>query len=104
MKITKTSFKSYERGRMIGFATITLDDAVRIESIIVFNNEDGLSFSMPRKKDREGDYHDQIFVLKDDLKKDILAALEEAVDFKSQQPKQEPFDSGSKDSDNDLPF
>lgn len=102
MKITKTSFKSYERGRMIGFATITLDDTLRIESIIVFNNDEGLSFSMPRKKDRDGEYHDQIFVLKDDLKKDILAALEQAVDFNSKE-KQEPFDSG-KDSDSDLPF
>ena len=104
MKVSKTTFRSYERGKMIGFATITLDDTIRIESIIVFNNEDGLSFSMPRKKDRDGEYHDQIFVLKDDLKKDILAALEEAVDFRSQQPKQEPFDSDSKDSDSDLPF
>jgi DNA-binding cell septation regulator SpoVG len=88
---------------MIGFATITLDDVIRIESIIVFNNEGELSFSMPRKRDKEGDYHDQIFVLKDDLKKDILAALEEAVDF-NKSKKQEPFDSGKPDSDSDLPF
>ncbi len=104
MKITKTSFRKHDSGRMIGFATITLDDAIRIESIIVFNNDEGLSFSMPRKKDRDGEWHDQIFVLKDDLKKDIRVALEQAVDFKPEE-RQEPFDSDSgKDSDSDLPF
>jgi DNA-binding cell septation regulator SpoVG len=100
VKVTNANFRPYSRGKLIGFAEITLDDMLKITNMTVFNNDGKLSFSFPRKQGKDG-WNDQIFVLKDDLKQEIRTALEKAVDFNETQPG--AFDT-DKNDDSDLPF
>jgi DNA-binding cell septation regulator SpoVG len=102
MQVTDAKFTSYTRGKLIGFAEIVLDDTIKITSITVFDNDGKLSYSMPRNKKKEGDWYDQIFILKSDLKDKIQDALEKVADFASNN--QEAFGDSGNDDDSDLPF
>jgi stage V sporulation protein G len=66
---------SKPKGNTLAYASATLDDTVAINSIRVYNSENGLRVSMPQSKDRNGGFHDVAFPLNGDIRKALCADI-----------------------------
>lgn len=49
-------------GKLKGFADVTLEDAVTIRGVRLIEGPNGLFAGMPRKKEKDGEYHDIVAV------------------------------------------
>lgn len=63
------------QGNTLAYASVTLDDAVAINSIRLIKSDKGLFVSMPQSKDKEGKFHDVAFPLSGDVRKAICADI-----------------------------
>ena len=86
MKVTKVYFNKFEKDGLVGFSSVTLDDALVIKNISVrAGNDGGYFISFPSKKrnapytnpktGKEELYEDQVFCIEKELRKNITDAI-----------------------------
>jgi len=58
----KRFYKTDNGGSLKGFADVTLEDAITLKGVRLIKGPNGLFAGMPRRKEKDGDYHDIIAV------------------------------------------
>ena len=58
----KRFYRTDDGGSLKGFADVTLEDAVTIKGVRLIEGANGLFAGMPRRKEKDGEYHDIIAV------------------------------------------
>ncbi|SFE01326.1 stage V sporulation protein G [Thermoanaerobacter thermohydrosulfuricus] len=71
MKITKTTFKKYENGKLKGFARVIFDDAFAVD-VRVIQGRNGLIVALPDHINREGRRSLVAFPLTRELRQEIV--------------------------------
>ncbi len=85
MKITDVRIRivSKEDAKLKAVASLTIEDSIVVHDIKIIEGKDGLFISMPSRKTPDGEYKDIVHPIKtevrDELKKIILSAYEEAL-------------------------
>lgn len=62
----KRFYRTDDGGKLKGFADVTLEDAITVKGVRLIEGPNGLFAGMPRRKEKDGEYHD-IIVVEDKL-------------------------------------
>lgn len=71
----KRFYRADNGGRLKGFADVMLDGAITIKGVRLIEGANGLFAGMPRRKEKDGEYHDIIAVEDALLRKALTNAL-----------------------------
>jgi len=58
----KRFYRTDGGGSLKGFADVTLEDAITIKGVRLIEGANGLFAGMPRRKEKDGEYHDIIYI------------------------------------------
>ena len=58
----KRFYRTDDGGTLKGFADVTLEDAITVKGVRLIEGANGLFAGMPRRKEKDGEYHDIIAV------------------------------------------
>ena len=58
----KRFYRTDDGGSLKGFADVTLEDAITIKGVRLIEGANGLFAGMPRRKEKDGQYHDIIYI------------------------------------------
>ena len=58
----KRFYRTDDGGNLKGFADVTLEDAITVKGVRLIEGANGLFAGMPRRKEKDGEYHDIIAV------------------------------------------
>jgi len=121
MKVTKVYINKYVKDSLLGYASITIDDALVIKSLRIMDGKDGAWLSFPSKKDNNGEWKDLVFITDKELRREVTEAvmleynkdeeapqqstpvIEEKAPIKPTEPVNDDFDDDFDDTD-DFPF
>jgi len=86
MNITDVRIKKIEKkGKMVGVASITLDDAFVVHDIKIIEGDKGLFIAMPSKKSSDGEFRDIAHPIKQEtrefIQNRVLGAYAEMPDL-----------------------
>jgi len=86
MNITDVRIKKIEKkGKMVGVASITLDDAFVVHDIKIIEGDKGLFIAMPSKKSSDGEFRDIAHPIKQETREfiqdHVLHAFSETPDL-----------------------
>ena len=76
MEITKTIIYRVNRGKMLAYATVTLNDSIVISGIRLFEGDNGRFILFPSRTSKKGRKFDVAFPCKDEMRKMILKEIE----------------------------
>ena len=76
MDITKTIIYRVNRGKMLAYATVTLNDSIVISGIRLYEGENGRFILFPSRISKKGRKFDVAFPCKDDMREMILKEIE----------------------------
>ena len=71
----KRFYRTDDGGSLKGFADVTLEDAITIKGVRLIEGANGLFAGMPRRKEKDGEYHDIISVESVVFRKALTNAL-----------------------------
>lgn len=71
----KRFYRTDGGGNLKGFADVTLENAITIKGVRLIEGANGLFAGMPRRKEKDGEYHDIISVEDSLLRKALTNAL-----------------------------
>ena len=71
----KRFYRTDGGGSLKGFADVTLEDAITIKGVRLIEGANGLFAGMPRRKEKDGEYHDIIAVESVVFRKALTNAL-----------------------------
>ena len=71
----KRFYRTDDGGSLKGFADVTLEDAITIKGVRLIEGANGLFAGMPRRKEKDGEYHDIIAVESVVFRKALTNAL-----------------------------
>ena len=71
----KRFYRTDDGGNLKGFADVTLEDAITIKGVRLIEGANGLFAAMPRRKEKDGEYHDIIAVESVVFRKALTNAL-----------------------------
>lgn len=72
MKITEVRINKYENKNTLGFASVTFDNALCVTGITILKGKEEKPFiSFPQSKGKDGEYHDIVFPITKDGRKQI---------------------------------
>jgi len=74
MKVTKTTFKKYESGRLKGFARVVFDDSFAIVTRVI-QSKNGLIVALPDHVNKEGRRSLVAFPLTKELRQGIVESV-----------------------------
>ena len=76
MKITKTIIYRVNRGKMLAYATVTLNDSIVISGIRLYEGDNGRFILFPSRTSKKGRKFDIAFPCKDEIREMILREIE----------------------------
>lgn len=76
MEITKTIIYRVNRGKMLAYATITLNDSIVISGIRLYEGDNGRFILFPSRTSKKGRKFDVAFPCKDEMREIILKEIE----------------------------
>ena len=76
MEITKTIIYRVNRGKMLAYATITLNDSIVISGIRLYEGDNGRFILFPSRTSKKGRKFDVAFPCKDEMREMILKEIE----------------------------
>jgi stage V sporulation protein G len=78
-KSVKLDVRAYpieeSKGKLLAFASVTIDDMFAVNNIRVVNSEKGPFVAMPQVKDSKGEYRDICFPVTAELRKQLNEAI-----------------------------
>lgn len=76
MEITKTIIYRVNRGKMLAYATVTLNDSIVISGIRLYEGDNGRFILFPSRTSKKGRKFDVAFPCKDEMREIILKEIE----------------------------
>lgn len=76
MEITKTIIYRVNRGKMLAYATVTLNDSIVISGIRLYEGDNGRFILFPSRTSKKGRKFDIAFPCKDEMREIILKEIE----------------------------
>ena len=76
MEITKTIIYRVNRGKMLAYATVTLNDSIVISGIRLYEGDNGRFILFPSRTSKKGRKFDIAFPCKDEMREMILREIE----------------------------
>jgi len=76
MEITKTIIYRVNRGKMLAYATVTLNDSIVISGIRLYDGDNGRFILFPSRTSKKGRKFDVAFPCKDEMREMILKEIE----------------------------
>ena len=76
MEITKTIIYRVNRGKMLAYATVTLNDRIVISGIRLYEGDNGRFILFPSRTSKKGRKFDIAFPCKDEIREMILREVE----------------------------
>lgn len=76
MDITKTIIYRVNRGKMLAYATVTLNDSIVISGIRLYEGDNGRFILFPSRTSKKGRKFDVAFPCKDEMREIILKEIE----------------------------
>ena len=76
MDITKTIIYRVNRGKMLAYATVTLNDSIVISGIRLYEGDNGRFILFPSRTSKKGRKFDVAFPCKDEMREMILKEIE----------------------------
>lgn len=76
MEITKTIIYRVNRGKMLAYATVTLNDSIVISGIRLYDGDNGRFILFPSRTSKKGRNFDVAFPCKDEMREMILKEIE----------------------------
>ena len=76
MEITKTIIYRVNRGKMLAYATVTLNDSIVISGIRLYEGDNGRFILFPSRTSKKGRKFDIAFPCKDEMREMILKEIE----------------------------
>ena len=76
MEITKTIIYRVNRGKMLAYATVTLNDSIVISGIRLYEGDNGRFILFPSRTSKKGRKFDVAFPCKDEIREMILKEIE----------------------------
>jgi len=76
MEITKTIIYRVNRGKMLAYATVTLNDSIVISGIRLYDGDNGRFILFPSRTRKKGRKFDVAFPCKDEMREMILKEIE----------------------------
>ena len=76
MEITKTIIYRVNRGKMLAYATVTLNDSIVISGIRLYEGDNGRFILFPSRTSKKGRKFDIAFPCKDEIREMILREVE----------------------------
>lgn len=76
MEITKTIIYRVNRGKMLAYATVTLNDSIVISGIRLYEGDNGRFILFPSRTSKKGRKFDVAFPCKDEMREMILKEIE----------------------------
>ena len=76
MEITKTIIYRVNKGKMLAYATVTLNDSIVISGIRLYEGDNGRFILFPSRTSKKGRKFDVAFPCKDEMREMILKEIE----------------------------
>ena len=76
MEITKTIIYRVNRGKILAYATVTLNDSIVISGIRLYEGDNGRFILFPSRTSKKGRKFDVAFPCKDEMREMILKEIE----------------------------
>lgn len=76
MEITKTIIYRVNKGKMLAYATVTLNDSIVISGIRLYEGDNGRFILFPSRTSKKGRKFDIAFPCKDEIREMILREVE----------------------------
>ena len=76
MEITKTIIYRVNKGKMLAYATVTINDSIVISGIRLFEGDNGRFILFPSRTSKKGRKFDVAFPCKDEIREMILREVE----------------------------
>lgn len=76
MEITKTIIYKVNKGKMLAYATVTLNDSIVISGIRLYEGDNGRFILFPSRTSKKGRKFDIAFPCKDEIREMILREVE----------------------------
>ena len=76
MEITKTIIYRVNKGKMLAYATVTINDSIVISGIRLFEGDNGRFILFPSRTSKKGRKFDIAFPCKDEIREMILRKVE----------------------------
>ena len=76
MEITKTIIYRVNKGKMLAYATVTLNDSIVISGIRLYEGDNGRFILFPSRTSKKGRKFDVAFPCKDEIREMILKEIE----------------------------
>lgn len=76
MEITKTIIYRVNKGKMLAYATVTLNDSIVISGIRLYEGDNGRFILFPSRTSKKGRKFDIAFPCKDEMREMILKEIE----------------------------
>lgn len=76
MEITKTIIYRVNKGKMLAYATVTINDSIVISGIRLFEGDNGRFILFPSRTSKKGRKFDIAFPCKDEIREMILREVE----------------------------
>lgn len=92
-------FKLENAGKMVGFASCTVFDCLKLTGLKIFQGSNGLFVGMPSRQDKDGNYQDIFFP----ITKEFRHQLHETILNEFDKPSEKQIQSGYNQTD-ELPF
>ena len=71
----KRFYRTDDGGNLKGFADVTLEDAITVKGVRLIEGANGLFAGMPRRKEKDGEYHDIVAIESAAFRKALTNAL-----------------------------
>jgi stage V sporulation protein G len=75
VRITQVDIVQINRGNLVAYADITIDDCFRVRNLKIFRRPTGYSIAMPQAKLKNGRYNEIVFALDAQTRKKIEDAV-----------------------------
>ena len=76
MEITKTIIYRVNKGKMLAYATVTINDSIVISGIRLYEGDNGRFILFPSRTSKKGRKFDVAFPCKDEMREIILKEIE----------------------------
>ena len=76
MEITKTIIYRVNKGKMLAYATVTINDSIVISGIRLYEGDNGRFILFPSRTSKKGRKFDVAFPCKDEMREMILKEIE----------------------------
>jgi stage V sporulation protein G len=105
MKITQVStYKVESDSKVVGLASITLDDCLVVSDLKIMQGSNGLFVSMPNRKNQKGEYKDIVFPITKEFRQELQKAILDKFNGTSKNTIENTGDYVTIDDTADLPF